>query len=129
MYTPWCTHCTRILTTLLVVRSCSQVATAGLLNIIGAPHLSESSTYEASYNPRTQDRPLLLQERSADYVEKTSRWLESVGFPAQVSQPWARQGLLQRANSGEEVCCWKCLRDTLRTAAPLSPGHAPMACA
>lgn len=69
---------------LLRLLLCHQVATAGLLNIIGAPHLGDDSTYRAMYVPR----PVVLtlaSTQSQDMVKTAMASLAAIGYPAKVS--------------------------------------------
>ncbi|KAI8468367.1 MAG: hypothetical protein J3K34DRAFT_459917 [Monoraphidium minutum] len=64
-----------------------EVPTAGLLNIVGAPHLTEDSTYSASYTPkrvRSYKTP-----RSGEVVAEALRAQEALGYTPKVGGYWS----------------------------------------
>jgi hypothetical protein len=64
------------------------VPTAGLLNIVGAPHLGEVSTYRGVYTP-TPAAPRHTLPESGATVAAVSAALATTGFPARVAGFWA----------------------------------------
>jgi hypothetical protein len=60
----------------------AQVPTAGLLNIVGAPHLAADSTYRASYTPRRQRE--YRTARSDGVVAAALRAQEEMGYAPKV---------------------------------------------
>jgi len=59
-----------------------QVPTAGLLNIVGAPHLTFDSTYRATYTPSLV--PSFKTPQSDAMVEAAAKGQEALGYPAKV---------------------------------------------
>lgn len=100
-----------------------QVPTAGLLNIIGAPHLAADSTYKATYSPSTAadelrnaasaiwqtSQPIRLLPGSKALVRQAAKVLEEAGYPPKSINPtdywssgWPRMSLEPKASHEPE---------------------------
>jgi hypothetical protein len=62
---------------------CLQVPTAGLLNIIGAPHLTVGSTYLPSYTGRPES-DAVRKHHSSPEVAAAMQSLNEIGYPPKV---------------------------------------------
>lgn len=63
--------------------------TAGLLNIVGAPHLDVGSTYTPTYTPAPRWDPAAAPLGNSSVVATTAAWLTSVGYPPKIGGYWS----------------------------------------